>query len=583
MTDPAPAPTAGTFRSAWSHRRWRWLFSSFAVSLTGSFLYSVALVVFLIDRTGSATWVSAAVVARLIPHALLSAPAGVLADRFDRRKLMMRLDVALAVVMGLLAIVAWVDGPVMAAVVLAVAASALSTPYRPAAVAATPLLVGEDDLAAANAAESVVAQAAWFVGPALGAAVVALADPGWAFLVNGVTFGVSALLVSRIGAAGGGAQSTSGTEDESDGAIEPDSAVETEEPEGVAAQLAEGVRAVRSDPGLAALVIFVAALLFTFGMEQVLHVFVAVDRLGLGAEWVGVMGAAIGAGGLVIAPFTARMGRSPSIGMLLVISGVAVGLPMVALSLTTSPPLVLGVLAVEGAAIIVNEVLLITMLQRACPENMLARVFGLQESTSSITQLLGSVMAPVLVATAGLGTGLVVGGGVSVVASLLLAPALLTLAARTDRDRRTLAPTVARLRRLGIFTDASEAALERVARGVVATTVREGQIVIAEGDQPDDLYIVDAGQLVVRSRGETSGVEREVNRMGPEDWFGEIGLLRGIPRTATVETTTECQLLRVSGDVFIAALAEPDVLPDPVRRTMAVRLARTHPTTTSQQ
>jgi len=586
MTDAPPGqPRAGTFRAAWTHRRWRWLLSGFAVSLTGSYLYSIALAVYLIDRTGSATWVAVAVVARLLPRALLSAPAGVLADRFNRRRLMVRLDMALTIVMLAIAAVAWADGPVWLAVGLAVIASALATPYAPAAVAATPHLVGEDDLAAANAAESIIAQAAWFVGPALGALVVAVVDPGAAFVINGATFAVSAFLVSRIGEAGGGA-TTPRDDDRAErggvpessagrsGAVEP---VTPTRPSGVRAQVAEGARAVRSDPGLFALTAFVCAMLFSFGMEQVLHVLVAVDRLGLGAEWVGVMGAAIGAGGLLVAPMTARLGRSSSIGLVLVVSGLATGLPSIGLALTTSPAMVLVVLAVEGAATIVNEVLLITLLQRACPEHLLARVYGLQESTSTITQLLGSALAPVFVAIVGLSVGLWVGGGVTVVASLLLAPALLKLAARTERGRHELAPTVRRLRGLALFAEASEATLERLARSAETVAATRGQVILSEGDLPDDLYVVQTGHLRVTSRGTSGGPGREVNQMGPDDWFGEIGLLRSIPRTATVTAATDCLLLRLPGQVFIDAMGSPELLPEPIRRNMAIRYARTHP------
>ena len=193
-TNERKGPPAGTFRSVWAHRRWRWLMGGFAVSLTGDFLYTVALVVFLIDRTGSAAWVSAAVVARLVPYAVLGAPAGVLADRWDRRRMMLVLDLARAGVLLVLALVAWTGGPAILAVALAVVASVLATPYRPAAVAATPLLVGEDDLSAANAAEGVIAQAAWFVGPALGAGLVALSGVGAAFAIDAATFVVSAAL-----------------------------------------------------------------------------------------------------------------------------------------------------------------------------------------------------------------------------------------------------------------------------------------------------------------------------------------------------------------------------------------------------
>lgn len=552
--------TAGTFRGAWSHGRWRWFVTSFGISTTGDFLYSVALVVVLLDRTGSAAWVSAAIVARMVPYVLLSAPAGVLADRFDRRRLMRSLDLARAVFMAAMAAVVWFDGPPAMIVGIAALSAAASTPHRSAAAAATPQLVGEDDLAAANAAESVIAQGAWFIGPALGAAIVTVSNPSVALVINALTFTVSALLLSRIGDVGPEANDTTG-----------------DEHQGFGAGLADGVTAVRSDPGLSALVILICALLFTFGMEQVLHVLVAVDRLGMGAAWVGVMGAAIGAGGVLVAPFTARIGRSGTVGTWLIATCIGVAAPMVLLSATSSPPVVLALLGVEGAATIVNEVLLITLLQRAAPDQLLGRIFGLQESASAATQLLGSILAPVLVTVAGLGVALWVGGGVTVVAAVLSAPAVLALAARAEHVREELAPTIDRLRQLALFADASEAALERLARAAQPVQIPAGGVVIREGDEPDDLYVVEHGELVVRSTGEIHGAEREINRMGPNDWFGEIGLLRGIPRTATVQAVTDCELLRIPGDVFTATFATPDILPDPVRRTIGTRLARTHP------
>ena len=344
------------------------------------------------------------------------------------------------------------------------------------------------------------------------------------------------------------------------------------------AGLREGVGVVRRDRGLAALVAFGSVLLFTYGMEQVLHVFVAVDRLGLGPEGVGIMGAAIGVGGLVVAPLTARLARSGRAGWFLIGSGIGVGLPLVALSLTRSTALALAVLAVEGAATIVNEVLLLTLLQRSCPDELLGRLYGLQDSSMSLCQLLGSLLAPLAVGAFGLGFGLWVGGGVAVGVSLLLAPAVLALASRAESRRQALRPLVARLRHLSLFADTGEAALERLAAAASPVAVGPGEAVLREGEAPVDLYVVDSGELVVRSRGE-GGTEREVNRMGPDDWFGEIGLLHGVPRTATVEAVTACRLVRIPGEVFLSSLAAPDVLPDPVRRTMAARLARTHPTT----
>ena len=137
------------FKGAWRHRRWRWLLGSFAVSMTGDFLYSVALVVVLIEGTGSVGWVAAAAVLRVLAYVILGPFGGAIADRFSRRWLMVVLDTSRFLVMLAVAAVIWADGSASAVVALTVLNSVLTVPYRAAAVAATPHVVDEDDLAAA--------------------------------------------------------------------------------------------------------------------------------------------------------------------------------------------------------------------------------------------------------------------------------------------------------------------------------------------------------------------------------------------------------------------------------------------------
>jgi MFS family permease len=554
----------GTFRGAWRHRRWRWLLASYAVSVTGDYLYFVALVVVLYDATGSAAWVAASAVARMLGYVFLSPFGGVVADRFDRRRLLVGLDLARAVVMGALAYVAWTDGPPALAIALAVLCTVATVPYRPACVAATPALVAEDDLAAANALESIVAQISYFAGPALGALVVAVTDPGTAFAVNGATFIVSAALVMRAGPLGGGI----GRHRAERGDDAPLELVISDTADSLWGGVAQGLAVVRGDPGLIALIGFVAATMFLYGFEDVVHVVVS-DDLGMGANGVGVLGAAIGAGGLLMAPFSARLGAAAAGGRLLALSGVLIGLPMILLAFIDSAVLACVVLVLEGVGVIIAEVLFITLLQRTCPERTLGTVYGLQDSVTAGTQMAASIAAPILLTGVGLSWSLVVGGGVVVASSVLLAPALNRLAVRVDADRRRLAPLVVRLRRLGIFGDASHAALERIARASAPVSVPAGTVVFRQDDVPDDLYVIDAGEVAV-----STAAQGEVNRLHTDEWFGEIGLLRRVPRTATVTTTEDCELLAIPGTVFIDALAVAEVLPDPLRSTMTVRLAQ---------
>jgi hypothetical protein len=308
--------------------------------------------------------------------------------------------------------------------------------------------------------------------------------------------------------------------------------------------------------------------MFLFGFEEVVHVVVA-DDLGMGANGVGVLGAAVGVGGLLVAPFTARLGAGGGGGRLLALSGVLLGLPMMSLAVIDSAVVACAVLVLEGVGVILAEVLFITLLQRTCPERTLGTVYGLQDSVTAGTQMAGSIAAPVLVAGVGLSWSLFVGGGVVVASSVLLAPALNRLAVRVDADRRRLAPLVLRLRRLGIFGDASHAALERIARATTSVSVSAGTVVFRQDDVPDDLYVIDAGEVAV-----STASQGEVNRLHVDEWFGEIGLLRRVPRTATVTTTADCELLAIPGTIFIDALAVAEVLPDPLRSTMTIRLVQ---------
>ena len=310
--------------------------------------------------------------------------------------------------------------------------------------------------------------------------------------------------------------------------------------------------------------------MFLYGFEQVVHVLVATERLGMSASGVGVLGAAVGVGGLIVAPFTARLGGGPSAGMLLAASGLLLGVPMALLAVITNPVVAVAVLLVEGMGMIVFEVLFITLLQRATPEDALARVFGMQDSVTAVAQLLGSLAAPILVAVVALEGSLWIAGGTMVVASVLLAGPLNAMSTRADAERQRYAPVTDRLRRLGIFGDASQAALERLARSAVPRSVSAGTAVFHEGDQPDDLFIIVSGEAAVTRDG-----VGEVSRLTTDEWFGEIGLVRRAPRNATVSAVGDLEVLAIPGAVFLDALTLNEVLPDPLRLTLTARMAST--------
>src|SRR5580765_1287261 len=119
---------AGTIRSAWRNRRWRPFIAGTSISAAGDFVFLVALVVYLIDKTGSAGWVAAVAAARMATFVLLGPIGGAVADRFDRRRLMVLLDLARAAVMVVVALVIAVGVNVLVVVALVVVSTALTTP-----------------------------------------------------------------------------------------------------------------------------------------------------------------------------------------------------------------------------------------------------------------------------------------------------------------------------------------------------------------------------------------------------------------------------------------------------------------------
>ena len=178
--------TGAAYRGVLAIRDARALIAASAVSQLGDWLYNAALLGYVYSATGSAGWVGAATVCRLLPYALLGPVGGALADRYDRRTVLLVGDVLRCLQMLVLAAVVWFDAPVALVVALTALASAAGTAERPAAMALLPRLVGEARLGPANALLHTVQDLGVVVGPALGALLLATTSATAAFAVERV-------------------------------------------------------------------------------------------------------------------------------------------------------------------------------------------------------------------------------------------------------------------------------------------------------------------------------------------------------------------------------------------------------------
>jgi hypothetical protein len=185
------------------------------------------------------------------------------------------------------------------------------------------------------------------------------------------------------------------------------------------------------------------------------------------------------------------------------------------------------------------------MLQRSIRDEVLARVFGLQEGLGMAGLAAGSILVPFLVALVGLV------GAVLVTAAILPVLVMAWWRRLTDLDRRSVVPVreIALLRRSPIFRPLPAPQLEAVARRAHWVTVPAGVNIISEGEPGDRFYVLGSGSLRVERRGRHL---RDVDVIG--DGVGEIALLRGVPRTASIGTTTDASLLAIDRAPFLAAI-----------------------------
>ena len=394
-------PPAGTIRASLRYPAFRWLLSGLAVSQTGDWLYNLALVAMVYEGTHSAMWVGITTAARVVPLVALGPLGGVIADRFDRRRLMAACDGIRLVLMLVLALVAVTHLPVLIAPVIAAAATAAGTPYLPCASASIPRLVPDADLPGANAARSAVTSLGIIVGPALGGVLLLVGSPALAFGVNAVTFGLSALAVLAIPAGPG---------------FHPGQP--EEEPTGLLRGVAEGAAVLRAYPQALRLVGADIMCSLVYGMQTVLLILVA-RQAGLGLHGYGYLFTGIGVGALAGTALTSRALRYSRPGTVLLAALGAVGLPMAVLAVTHWAAAALVLVAISGTGAILVEVLTETSLQRTLPAEMFGRAYGLALPASIGGIAAGSLIAPLLTSVFG-GTGALVVCGAAVVAYGLL-------------------------------------------------------------------------------------------------------------------------------------------------------------------
>jgi hypothetical protein len=314
---------------------------------------------------------------------------------------------------------------------------------------------------------------------------------------------------------------------------------------------------------------------FVYGTDTVLFVGVSQERLGTGPDGWGYLLAGLGVGGVAAAALVNHVASSRRLALIITAGAVLYCAPTALLTLIHSPGLAFALQIVRGAATLMVDVLAITALQRAVRSDALARVFGVFFALVFAAIALGTVVTPPVIHALGLNGGLLVMAFVPAGLALLGFPPLARLDRAAAARLEELRPRIAVLERLGIFAAAPQVVLERLASASTPVQFEAGRPIVTEGDPADALYVILEGSVDVTARGE-AGAEHHLRTMGPDTYFGEIGLLERIPRTATVTATVSTRCYRIDGDEFLDALTTT-----PPARSLVegarTRLATSHP------
>lgn len=542
----------------------RLLFTSQLVSASGSWAYNVGLLAFVYARTHSLAWVGAAGFVRFVPSLLLSAYSGVVAERLERIRLMVNVNWLCTLWQAGLVAVAVAHGPVALALCFSALTSATAVVYNPSVSATIPNLVDEDDLVAANALNATIDNLTIISGPAIGALLLLAGSPTVVFIANAVSFAAAALLVGQI-------KHRTPPVDVTEGGTA-----------GVVSQMAVGVKTIISLPAARTLVAFSVLVSFVYGTDTVLFVGVATHKLGTGTTGFGYLLAGLGIGGVLMAPAVDKLSGRPHLA-LIILGGVAgYTVPTALLTIVHNPELAVLIEILRGGSTLVVDVLAITALQRSVPQDQLARVFGVFFAFVLAAITLGTVLTPAITGAFGLNAGLLTMAFAPFALGLLGLPALIAIDHRTVEATTLLAPRVAILEQLGIFATASRPLLERLASVSEDRDFNAGDRIIEEGEQANYLYVLLEGEVDVTASGEVGGAPRHIRTMQAPTYFGEIGILRHVPRTASITALTPCRCTLIDGAALLEALStSPGSVS--LNQLASSRLAVTHPSLRPQE
>jgi MFS family permease len=501
----------------------RTLLSVWLLVGTSRWTFAVAVAVYAYGAGGPAA-VGAVTAAQLLP-ALFAAPVyGHLIDRHDRARMVSALAGLEAVALSAVGALVLAGAPLAAIVVAVAFAGALATAPRPALQAQMPALAQTpDELTRATAAWGALDAGGFLLGSGAGGIAVAAIGPGGVVILAAAVCAAAALLALRLPPSR---------------AIAGDTAVDEDSLGGAGA----GLRALREIPALRVPIAILAGALVLEGTTNVQLVTLALDNLGMSDAGPGILFAVWGIGGLGGSAMVLWLLHRRGYGLALGVGAILFG---TGLALTGAGGIAVAVVALVpvGLAFSLIEVSAMALVPRCADDAVVGRVYGLYELLYAGAGGVGALAAPPLIDWLGTPGSLALVGGVFAATGVLAWPRL----AHLDAGQEDATRVRELLRAVPFLAPLPLPRLERLVRYARPLDIPAGETIVCKGEPGEDFFVIERGTVTI--------VEHECQQ-GTGDGFGEIALLRDIPRTATVRAATDVRLRALNRVPFLAAITD---------------------------
>lgn len=480
-------------------------------------------------QTGGAGEMGVVAFAQLVPAVLVAPLASLLGDRFHRVRVLASslLAVGVACAAVAIAVVAGAD-PVVVYVASTVVTVIVTLP-RPAVGALSPCIVhSSEQLIALNVGRGIAQNVGRMLGPAVAGVLLAVASVDAVFWACAAMMLVAAAMVIRVRLV------PTVVEDDEQITF---GAIHRETVAGLALLRRErGPRRVVSVLGVTSIVV---------GALDAATVVVAIDALERNEGLAGVFGTLSGLGGILGAALGVALVGRRRLAPALILAGLIQAVPLIGLALPVSVVSACVIFLVCGIGLSVSEIAGQTLLQGVTPDDVMARVFGALEGLNMAGIALGSLAVSLAFSRFGVDAGaLAFVAGIAVLV-LLMARGVLAI----DRDRPPVdAALLTLVRRVPLFAPLPAYTVEQLLQSFQRLEAAPGDVVMAEGDVGDAMYLVGEGTLDVSAKG------RHVQTRGAGEYVGEVALLFDTPRTATIVAATPTVLYRLDRDPFLEAI-----------------------------